>query len=695
MRAGNIIFYNDIQTNEDTTKNIVEVQLNRVSILDDGDGVVKFSKPLPITSNKEQFNGTRYDIDSMDISSYKGLITIDHSDSVKDIVGKVTGLAKDKSKVVIDGIKFAIEQSALARFAKDMLLAGFVTDFSIETIGPFPDEEGVYYNSQLVGLSMVIVGNNQLATVSTVAEKVLNTAKNDGLETNDLENYLKEDLGIDKQISSGHNENMKYVTVKNTRDFAVSVSYKNAADEDTKLTLDPGESVDVPEELVEDVETQIKKVEPPKKDIKDTKDATGADGQGDTDTKDGAGDAAASIAKALSPIMEKMEKLEKTIFDNSAKEPEFRKISVVKTENALKDMDYRERAGMQINYAWEYLKGGNQESGRKLSSINEFHINELKKSGKVNNAVTVSDFGNFVISPELLRDIEGHRSNFTPFLSRLDWRETLALQMSFLKRDGDIDMEEVENCDDGADGNLKPISEYEATIQTKDLHELAAVTPVCNAATRFLAVDLLGDVTAGYRTDYDRKRAQLVVARLQQAVNSTGEKVSYDKTSSSTALASWIQTWIEVQEEIMGGLFIFNQKTYGQLLMEAISAGISGPLAGLFTTGDQPLIAGTPYVVVPNELLPSLNSGETKSFTVEGEVVTIDQAVFYFDPSTFTGRTSGGLNFDLSTEAAYEDNGTVKSAFQRNELVLRGSFFRNGAIKDEDKVASMFAAGVS
>jgi len=116
---------------------------------------------------------------------------------------------------------------------------------------------------------------------------------------------------------------------------------------------------------------------------------------------------------------------------------------------------------------------------------------------------------------------------------------------------------------------------------------------------------------------------------------------------------------------------------------------------GLFTTGDQRMILGRPYIVVPNELLPTLNTAETKSFKVEGSSVTINKAVFYVDLSTFTGRTSGGLKYDLSTEAAYEDGETVKSAFQRNELVLRGSFFRGGAVKDTDKVVALGAPGVS
>lgn len=672
--------FNNANPDKKETKNVAEFSVsNKIKVLSDGDGIVKFSKPLAITSETEQYNGTKYDIKSMDISNYKGLVTIDHSYSIKDIVGKVIGLKKENKKVTIEGIKFAIEHSALAMWAMEMLVGGFVTDFSIETIGPWADEDGVYYDSELVGLSMVIVGNNKLATVSSLAERVINSAKHEGLETKELEEFL----GLDKQTAIEDNEDMKYVTIKNNRDFAVTVSYKNATDEETKVTLEPGNGVDVPEAQADDVQAQVDGAEAPATEAKETKEEKKEESVADV------------LKNALAPLTEKMEKLEKTVFDNSAQEPAFKKVNTVKVAKELNGMDWRERTGKQINYGWDALKGNSIEAGKKLNDINEFHMEALKEAGVVSNSVTIADFGNFVISPELLKEIEGHRSNFAPLLSKFDWRETLSLQMAYLERSGDIDMSEVEHCDDDADGNLKPISEYGANIRTKNLQELAAVTPVCNSATRFLAVDLLADVTAGYRNDYDRKKAQLLIARLQQAVNSTGQKVAYNGTSDTTTLKSWIETWVEAQEEIMGGLFIFNQKTYGELLMRAIGAGVSGPLAGLFTTGDQPMVAGSPYVVVPNELMPSLNSAETKSFTIEGSSVTIDQAVFYVDPSTFSGRTSGGLSFDLSTEAAYEVGEETRSAFQRNELVLRGSFFRGAAVRDESKVASMFAAGIS
>lgn len=653
--------------NQGKGSNVFNVHVNQANILDDGEGVIKFKKPLTITDDTEQLNGTRYDIESMDISEYDGMLTANHSMNIQEIIGKTFGIKKNKNKVTIDGIKFALKENALARFAYNMMLGGFLTDFSIETIGPWPDDDGIYFNSKLVGLSAVVTGNNKSASVNELVKNSIKQAKSDGLDTSKLE----DELGLDNINNKHDNSSMKFKTVKNNRDFSIVVSFKNSAGEDVEVELKAGMSIDVPVKQAKAVRSQIESAESPKEDVDKI------------------------VANAISPLMEKIEKLESDLFDKNAKEPEFKKVSNKKITSELDGLNWRERHGKQINYAWDYLKGGNADAGRKLEDINKFHLEKLQEAEIVSNAVTLADFGNFVISPELLTEIEGHRSDFSSLISRLDYRETLSLQMAWLKRSGDIDMTEVEMCDDDADGNLKPISEYGADINTANLHELAAVTPVCNAATRFLAADLLGDVAAGYRNDYDRKRAQLFIARLQQAVDSTGNVVTYSTDTDSNALKSFINAWSHMAEEIENGVFIFNTRTYGELLRRAVGAGISGPLAGVFTTGDQPMIVGRPYIVVPNELLPDLNTANTKTFIVEGTSVSISHAVFYTDLSTFTGRTSGGLQYDLSTEAAYEVDSVVKSAFQRNELVLRGSFFRNGAVKDEDKVVAMGAPGVS
>lgn len=667
-------------------------------IKDKGDGLIMFGKPAILTDTSEQWNGTKYDVPTLDMTGWNLLMTADHIDKVVQIVGKVVGLKKVANKrVQIDGIQFATK-NALGALSYDLMRdpAGpFLTDFSIETVGPWPDDDGVYMNSKLVGCSVVVAGNNKNAHINEIATNTIKEAEENGVDATAIKELFK--LPIDSQKNKSNNDDMLYVTIKNARTFAIEVTYKNAAGEQTKTTLKANQTVDVPEDQGKDVQGQVDGAEEPKDDTK----ADDAADKGDAkdDTKDDAADDKAdnAVLKAINALTAKVDKIEKETFDNGVKEPQFTRKIDVKTSNKLAEYSYKQRHGMQVLNAWDWLKSGNTDAHGKLNELNKFHLEELQKKGKVENSVTIGDFGNFVISPELLSEIEGFRSNFTGLISRLNYQETLSLQMAWLNRNGDINMQEVEMCDDGADGNLKPISEYTATIQTSNLHELAAVTPVCNAATRFLAADLLTDVAAGYRNDFDRKRAQLFIARCQQAVNSTGNTNHYATTSDVNALKSFFTVAAAMQQDVMNGVYILSQKSFWELQSRFAGAGINTDSGfNIFSKGENgPLLLGSPYIIVPNELLPTLNTAETRSFTVEGVSVSITQAVFYVDLSTFSGRTSGGLNYDLSTEAAYEDGENVKSAFQRNELVLRGSFFRGGAIRNLNKVVGLGDAGFS
>lgn len=674
-----IVYLNDIPEGEKVTG---KFPIDRNAMTDDGDGVIKFKGGLTITDDSEQWNGTKYDMKTYDVKPYNGQLTADHRDTLQSVIGKVLGVKKHPHKVTIDGIKLAIDQNPLALFVYDMMKSGFITDFSTETMGPWPDDDGVYHDSKLVGLSVVVVGNNKQARINEIALNSIDKAEKLGQDTTALKDLLNYPIDIKNQIPN--NEVDMKVRIKNTRNFSIKVTVKNAEDKDEEIVLKPGETVDVPESEGDKVQGQIDDATEPKTEPKPEP------------TEDNSTDALTkALNAALNPLTEKIDKIEKQVFDNGAQEPEFSKPSSPVAAK-YSEMDYLERHGIQIISAWDMLKGGNQLAGKKLEEINKFNLEALKKDKKVQNSVTIADMGNFVISPELLTDIEGFRSDFQGLLRATNWRNTLSLSMAWLTRSGDIDMQEVEFCDDGADGNLKPISEYAATLNQKTLQELAAVTPVCNAATRFLAVDLLQDVAQGYRTDYDRKRAQLVIALLQLAVNETGNNNYW---STTTGLASWTRTiglLSQVAERAPSGTFVFNTSTYFELLRQSIAAGVNTDSGvGLFTTGNLPTILGRPYVVVPNELMPTLNTSETKTFVVDGVNVTINNAIFYGDLNTFTGRTSGGLNYDFSTDAAYEDGEVVKSAFQRNELVLRGSFFRGGAVRDPEKIAGMRAAGVS
>lgn len=687
-------FHNEISG--DTNKETIHFDIDKNAIKVVDDETLMFSRPVVITDNTEMWSGAKYDIPTLDITEYSGKLTADHRDLIQNVLGKVIGVKKvANKKVTIDGIKLAVKENPLADYAKRMMLAGYLTDFSIETIGPWPDDDGLFKNAKLVGLSLVVTGNNKSAHINKIVEETIEDAKRYGSDYAAFAQALK--LPLDKQESVKDNNIMKFKKVTNSRKFAVTITYKNSAGEDTEITLKANQSVDVPDtDENKNVEDQVTSAEEPKA---PEAPATPAPDNADKDVSTIVKNA---IDAATKPLTEKIATLEKGAFDNSVKEPTFQKMTKGSPEMVgVEGLDWRGRYNEQVANAWKWLKGGSEEAHLNLIDINKYNLEALQEAGKVENSVTIADFGNFVISPELLSEIEGFRSSFRDLLSRLTFRDTLSLQMAWLTRNGDINMQEVEFCDDGEDGNLKPISEYTAEISTDNLHELAAVTPVCNAATRFLAADLLSDVAAGYRNDFDRKRAQIFVARLQQAVNSTGNLVNYNTgTGGGGANVNALQSFMDVagmQEEIMNGTYILSQASYWELMKRQAAAGINTDSGfRIFTQGDNgSLMFGAPYIVVPNELLPKLGSNQTRAFVVGGTTVTITEAVFYVDLATFTGRTSGGLNYDLSTEAAYEDNGTVKSAYQRNELVLRGSFFRGGAVRDPEKVVGLRAVNLS
>jgi len=98
----------------------IKVETNGISLIEQGDNIVMFGKPLPITNGEMQLNGTQYDIPTMDIDSFKGVITGDHESSLKKIIGRVIGLKKVGNKVTIDGIDFANKINAFAQFPRDM-----------------------------------------------------------------------------------------------------------------------------------------------------------------------------------------------------------------------------------------------------------------------------------------------------------------------------------------------------------------------------------------------------------------------------------------------------------------------------------------------------------------------------------------------------------------------------------------------
>ena len=719
---------------KDKVTNQLNVQVERSSFIDEGDGVVSFPGGLTITDNTEQRNGTRYDIDSMELSRYGGQLTGDHEDKLSSLIGEVSGVKKDGPRVTIEKIRYAIQQNPYAQLAYDLLAGGFSKNFSIETIGTYPDENGVYWDAELVGLSQVVTQNNYNASLNKLVHNSLERSKKNGLDVEGIEEKLlgehadsveKTKNDIKKDISETKDSTVKVKIEVDTTEVENAIALTKELDEaiqktktnkqENKMDEDKDKKVETPVvEQPKEEPTEVPVVEPkeepkvvepvaPKEDEPAKEEPAKETPQVDQNALDEAvknavATATAEIKKDFDKQLEEAKVEAKNAFDKSAKEPTFKKEEtpkVEKTENKYAQMDNDSRYNAQVAAAWNAVKQQSIVAWDELRQINEVNLEALKKEGFVKNSITLADLGNFVISPEMHREIVGNRNDYTALLGATNWTETDSIDFAWTERVGDINMQNVAFCDDDADGNLKPISEYGTVVHTEKLEELAAVTPICNAVTRFAAVDLLQDAATGYRTDYDRKRAQLVIAKLEQAVDSTGASVAYSPANDTGALTVWLEALTAISDQVMNGVLIFNNRTFAELKTRALNAGVTGPLAEVLTGGGLQTIFGMNFIVVPNDLMPSLGGTDSVTVQVQGENVAINHAVFFADLSQFRGRTSGGLQYDVSTQAAYEDGGVVKSAYQRNELVLRGSFFRGGAFLNRARVAGIRQSTVS
>ena len=175
-------------------KNQLQVSVSNSSFVDEGDGIVSFPQGLIITDDSVMRSGTRYDINSLDITKYQGQLTADHHDSLGTLIGKTVGLVKEGNRVMVQGIKYAIKENPYARLAYDLLVGGFSNSFSIETIGGWPDQQDpVYRDHELVGLSQVVVPNNYNAKTNQFNEIVHNSlerSQQDGLDITGVEEKI-------------------------------------------------------------------------------------------------------------------------------------------------------------------------------------------------------------------------------------------------------------------------------------------------------------------------------------------------------------------------------------------------------------------------------------------------------------------------------------------------------------------------
>ena len=200
-----------------------------------------------------------------------------------------------------------------------------------------------------------------------------------------------------------------FVTIKNSRDFDVPVTYTNAAGDEVETVLAPTATLDVSEEQKEAIEKQLEDAE-----------KSAAEEEEEEQEEEQENGLEAALAKALNPLTQKIEKLEaeaKNAFDKSAKAPKFKKNGAEGRKEEVSAMSWQDRHAKQINAAWDLLKRGDQSAAQTLNDINQVNLNELKKEGIVQNSVTIADFGNFIISREMLTDIEGNRNDYTPLIN--------------------------------------------------------------------------------------------------------------------------------------------------------------------------------------------------------------------------------------------------------------------------------------
>lgn len=156
---------------ENAAKPVVEVDENDPNILN-------FPKGWTVADSKPMRDGSIQDVASMNISKFKTnpVLLKDHYWSVDGIMGSVTDIRKeDDGTLRIYGIKFA--QSSDAQDVRQKVLDRMVRDTSTGLlVGKYEENDQgnlVYMNSELVEISIVMVGNNYAARLNQLNQNTV------------------------------------------------------------------------------------------------------------------------------------------------------------------------------------------------------------------------------------------------------------------------------------------------------------------------------------------------------------------------------------------------------------------------------------------------------------------------------------------------------------------------------------------
>lgn len=626
---------------------------------------------------------------------------------------KLKNLNEALNAIVDDEKKEEVEETDNS-VENELPAAPAVSDTPIEAIEQPEEEDQVASLEERV--TALEEGQSQILDVlEKISEKVLapeTTAEEVPAQEMSLSNEA-EKTETEEQVSTEETNSEEAPADEESVENEVENEEENSTEEEVEVN-----STEAPEEedepVKDEAEEEVVENSAEEPEAKETVEET-AEKEDDAEEKEVEEETKEENEMTDAEINALVARIKNEILDEKVEAPEVKEVEEKKEENSV-STNWRVRYNQQVAAAWDAHRLKSAAGLEKLQKINAVNYNELVKAGKVSNdidsnPITMESLGGFILPPEVDTMIHGKRTDYSALLDNINIDETTSLQFAYATRVGDIEMRPVKLCQTGgtiADDethvrpdNLKPIETYELVQGLAQLEEMAAVTPICTSVTRFAAADILADVAAGYRTSYDRGMAQLFVIRLQQAVDSTDNLVEFDPASATDALIDFVKATTKVSDSVVSGKFLFNAKTKAAILEYLFNAGNGGDLTtNAFTNGDVPSIFGYPYIVVPNDLLPTLGEGDKRTFvaqTLDGtkiESVDITSPVFYGDFDEYRGKTHGGLSYDVSAEASYEVYGPdgvqeVRSAWQRNELVLRGSYYRGGYIADPTVIAGM------